>query len=576
MTRYFPILALFLLIAFHLSLISKTFSIDSDGNFRAASAGYGDIPFHMTQVSKFAFQNNIDFNEPIFDGERMRYAFGINLISGLILRFSNNWLIAMHSTAMGFMTAGVILTFLSYRLFLKSMSAALVAVVIFLLGSGFGTSYLIEDYSQNSVVGSGNFFEYIIDHTASTVTKWNAVYPEQNIGWGAPLSLVFLHQRAFFLGFFMFSLFWYLLWHWIRNPLNIPLSIFLGIVVGLSPLSHYHSFVAMSAVLTVVALYAVIRRKKHFITRLAFIGTIILVFATPQILYLVEGKNNLTLAQNSFIQFRLGWMSQPTTGSIQFDPNNPSTFSQILSFVNFLWINFGVVLPMFLISLVVFIKSKKFRERFSSISILATSALVLFLLVQLIRFQPWDYDDNKILVYFQFFAAPVIVAFFMWISTYGKKVGVFLLATFTVVAIHSGIVDQIPRLAVATEDTPVIFNKDAILLADFIRNYIPDDKKIITTSTHLNPVASLAGRSVYVGYPGWLWTRGINYSLREQQLKEFYSDPKSSMNLPYFKEAQYVLLDPTAIYDWKASMETFNEQFNKIFSNDSYSFYKLR
>mgnify|MGYP003351322116 CR=1 FL=1 len=50
---------------------------------------------------------------------------------------------------------------------------------------------------------------------------------------------------------------------------------------------------------------------------------------------------------------------------------------------------------------------------------------------------------------------------------------------------------------------------------------IPDDKKIITSSTHLNPVSSLAGRPVFVGYPGWLWTRGISYADREEHLKDF-------------------------------------------------------
>lgn len=577
MTKYFPILVLFVLIAFHLNLINKTFSQDRQGNFRAASAGYGDIPFHMTQISKFAFQNAINFNEPIYDGEKLRYPFAINLISGLILRYTNNWPIAMHLPAMGFMVAGIILTFFAYRSFLKSQTGAVIAIIIFLLGSGFGTNYLLKNYSQSSAKLSGGFFEYIVATTASTATKWDAVYPDQNIAWGSPLSLVFLHQRTFFLGFFMFSLFWYLLWYWIRTPGSIKTPIFLGLIVGLTPFSHYHSFIAMLVVLTVIGFYEIfLKRKIKLLSQLLFMGLIILVLAIPQILYFVEGKNNLTFSQDSFIQFRLGWMSQPTIGSILFNPNSSSSLSHFLSFVNFLWINFGVVLPMFLISLIVAIKSKNFRKRFNPILILSTSAIVLFLLVQIIRFQPWDYDNNKILIYFQFFAAPVIVAFFIWISAYRKKVGVILLTVFTIIAVHSGIVDQIPRFAVKTENTPVIFNEDAILLSDFIRNYTPENTKIITSSTHLNPVASLVGRPVYVGYPGWLWTRGIDYVQREQSLRGFYANPFFISNNPYLLDAEYVLLDPSAIYDWKASKEKFDAQFTRIFSNNSYSLYKIR
>lgn len=576
MTKYFPILALFVLVAFYWSLINKTFSQDSQGNFRAASAGYGDIPFHMTQVSKFAFQKNIDFVEPIYDGERLRYAFGINFISGQILRYTLNWPLAMHLPAMGFMVAGILLTFFAYRSFLKSPVGAVTAIIIFLLGSGFGTSYLTRDYSQNWASETESFFDYLVETTASTVTKWDAVYPDQNIAWGAPLSLVFLHQRAFFLGFFMFSLFWYLLLRFLKNPSSWRLPIFLGLVAGLTPLAHYHSFIAMMVVLAVVFVHGIITRKIDFVRRLVFAGLLIFVLATPQILYLAKGKNQLIFSPDSFIEFRLGWMSQPTIGSIQFGSGGSAIFGQTAPFLNFLWINFGVVLPMFLFTIIIFLKSGRFRERFGGAQVLFLAAIVLFLSVQLVKFQPWDYDNNKVLVYFQFFAAPVIVAFFMWISIYRKHAGWILLAAFTVVAIHSGIVDQIPRLAVATSNTPIIFNKDAIMLADFIKDSIPQDKKIITTSTHLNPVASLAGRPVYVGYPGWLWTRGIDYAQREQRVREFYADPKSNKSRPYFNEAQYVLLDPIAIYEWRASVETFDEQFDRIFTNGSYSLYKLR
>ena len=84
-----------IVILFHSFMILKTFAVDSQGNMRSSYAGYGDIPFHMTQVSKFAFEKMMNFNEPIFDGERMRYAFFINFFSGLILRSTSNWVLAM-------------------------------------------------------------------------------------------------------------------------------------------------------------------------------------------------------------------------------------------------------------------------------------------------------------------------------------------------------------------------------------------------------------------------------------------------------------------------------------------------
>ena len=569
-------LILALVIAFHLFLISKTYTIDSLGNMRTASTGYGDIPFHMTQVSKFALQSHIDFNEPIFDGEKLRYAFLINAISGLILRFWGNWYVAMQLPVMGFMTAATVLTFLLYRKFLKSNWGAVVAVVIFLLGAGFGANWHFRNYLASSTSYNGGFIQYLVDNTASTIIRWDAVYPEQNITWGAPLSLVFLHQRAFFLGFFMFSLFCYLFQKWQSKPNSKTLTIFLAMIVGLGPLGHYHSYIAMCTVIAFVGLFTILRRNFFFFRRLMILGLIIMLLSIPQIIYLVQGKESVIFGHDSFIKFRFGWMTEPTIGSIKFNPDGGLVSGIIFPFFNFLWLNFGVILPIFVIAGFSALWSFNFRRKFEQVLFLFAVGICLFVLVQLFRFQPWDFDNNKILVYYQFFAAPVFVAFFLWILEHRKVLGLFLFAIFTILAIYSGIIDEIPRFMVPFDRLPVIFGTDAIATAEYIKDNISQDERIITTSTHLNPVSSLAGRPVLVGYPGWLWTKGINYAAREQSLREFYTNPLSISDNSYIRNAEYVLLDPTAIYDWKTTKEKFDTQFTRIFSNTSYSLYKMR
>ncbi len=571
MRKIWPLFLLSLIIFFHLFLLYKTFVVDSAGNIRTASAGYGDIPFHMTQVSKFAFGQPLDFNEPIFDGERLRYPFFVNLLSGLLLRFDADWFFAMQAVAMTCVAGGIFLTFLFYKSILKSSFASVVAIVIFLLGSGFGSLHVISQSNASSV---GEFVQYTVEATTSTITRWDAVYPEQNIGWGAPLSLVFLHQRSFLLGFFMFSLFLFVFQKWRNNQSNFKLTILLGLVVGLTPLSHYHSFVAMSVVLVLFAIFTFFQKGRGVFSNFFVLGLSAAIFALPQIFYLVQGKNGILSSDNSFIQFRLGWMSAPTIGSVAYKAGG-SFFENVLAYFNFIFVNFGVVLPVFLLATFFFLKSFGKRAR-SDLVFWSICGLFLFLLVQIIRFQPWDYDNNKILVYFQYFAAVVIVAFFGEISKYRKRLGYFLLAAFVALAIHSGIIDQIPRLLTPVDNLPVIFNKDSVAIADYIRNAnMPQNEKILTTSSHLNLVNSLAGRPAVVGYPGWLWTRGIDYSEREKNLKQFFKDPQIYNNIPYLYNARYALLDPSAVYDWDASLAVFDAQFVLLIRHGDFSLYKL-
>lgn len=543
---------------------------------RAASAGYGDIPFHMTEVSKFAFEKKFDFNEPIFNGERMRYSFLINLISGVLLHFSQRWYMAMQLPAMIFMTLATVFTFVIYKKFLKSSWAAVIAVVVFLFGAGFGANWHIQNYLANYANHSlGGFINYLVNNTASTITKYDAVFPQQNITWGAPLSLVFLHQRSFFFGIFNFALFVYVLEKWLKSPKNNAWTIMLGILVGVSPLGHFHTFIAMGLTLLVTGTAAIIQKNLQLIKRLALLAVIIFLMSIPQIIYLVAG-NTSAITQGSFLKFRFGWMVEPTIGSIKFDAHSGLFGGSILPFFNFLLLNFGVILPIFVMGgILIAFGRRSFKQQFNDISWWWFCGAAMFLAVQLIRFQPWDYDNNKILVYFQFFAAPVFVAFFVWILKNRKILGSILFFIFLTLATYSGFIDQIPRFLVPFDKLPIIFDTDAIAASNFVKNNIAEGQNIITSSTHLNPVSSLAGRPVLVGYPGWLWTRGISYGKREQDLKLFYSDPVSWKFIADSYEGKYAVIDPAAMVDWHAARGTFDDNFMLVYQNSKYKIYKL-
>src|SRR3989344_9609471 len=444
---------------------------------------------------------------------------------------------------------------------------------VFLFGSGFGGYFLV----QNQLIAANRtpvaFSQYLVDKSVSTISRWDAKFPEQNIDWGAPLSLVLLHQRAFILGFFCFSLFWYLFNKWRSMPKKKMFLVATGVVVGITPLAHYHSFVVMLVVLLSFGIWGLIRRNYDFVKKLVVICAVAGIIALPQIIYLVQGKHGLTLGNQPFIKVRLGWMVEPTIGSIQFNPAKGLFAGQILPYINFLWINFGLILPVFLLVTITTAISDKFRKIFPNAAILAAIGLVLFLLNQLVRFQPWDYDNNKILVYFQFFAAPLVVALFIWISRTSKVIGYCALAVFIFVVTFTGVLDEIPRLLVPTEQMPVIFGNDAIAMGEFIKNNVAQNEKIVTTSTHLNPVSSLAGMPALVGYPGWLWTRGISYGDRERNLQAFYQNPEQFRNILKLYNAKYILIDPTAIYDWKANTAEFDATYKLLFRKGQYSLY---
>lgn len=562
-------------ILFHLFLISKTLRIDNYGSIRTAFAGYGDIPFHMTQVSKFAF-GSMDLNEPIFTGDRIRYSFVINFFSGILLRISHSWVFSFHFPAMVFATFGIIFTFLFYKKMLKAKWMAGLALILFFLGSGLGAYSYVKDNFFGGNLSIKEFSQYLTDHNISTINKLDAKYPQQNVVWGAPLSLVFLHQRSFFGGFFVVALLAYLLSR-TKALEKRKTIVFSAVLFGALPLIHYHSFLVVFIVLVLMGARFFLKKNQKLFKRTVLIILFGFIIALPQIIYLTAGKNNIVFSgAGSFINFRLGWMAEPTIGSVQYPATGltVSVIEKVEAYSKFLWVNFGVVLPLFLVAFLVLFLFRKKKEN-SDILFLAITAGLLFLFVQTVRVQPWDYDSNKILVYFQFFAAPVIVWLFNLMIEKNKAIGIVATISLFSLSIFSGVADLTPRFLVKEENMPVIFDNGAVQLADFVKSNIKEGDLILTSSTHLNPVSSLAGRPVLVGYPGWLWTKGIDYSEREFAAKTFYRNPAENKNIFDSFDFKYVLLDNQAVNDWGARKSVFDARFLKVFESGNYALYKL-
>jgi hypothetical protein len=467
-----------------------------------------------------------------------------------------------------FAAGSILFTFLIYKKLLRKEWAALLAVLVFFLGSGFGAYTFITD----QLIGHSwsEFTNFLVDNNISTVTRWDAQYPQQNIAWGAPLTVGLLHQRAFFLGYFLFSLFFYLL---LRFQETKDKKIFYALIgiLGLSPLAHYHSFLAMGFTAVLFAAFHWYRNDKELFKKILLILIFAAILSIPEVLYLVIGKDNIVSGSNSFIQPRIGWMADASIGSVKYPSENPSLYQQSVAYKKFLWINFGVILPLFVVA--AFWGLRK-RIKYEKLKIFILGGILFFLLVQLFKFQPWDYDNNKLLVYFQFFAAPVLIFLFMYLMQFRKKIGAILLGIFFFLAIHSGVVDVIPRFLVPVDRIPTVFETDAIDMATFIRQNVPENAQIMTGSTHLNLVSSLAGRPALVGYPGWLWTKGIDYGPRERDLKTFYTNPNRSDILRKY-EVKYILLDPQTIHDWGARTSAFDARFRRMYGGERFVLYKV-
>ena len=67
-----------------------------------------------------------------------------------------------------------------------------------------------------------------------------------------------------------------------------------------------------------------------------------------------------------------------------------------------------------------------------------------------------------------------------------------------------------------------IISTDEIALGNFVAKNTPPDAVIVTSDWVTNPVTIIGGRSIILGYPGWIFNYGFPYQEREQDLEVIY------------------------------------------------------
>src|SRR6267378_6234811 len=125
-----------------------------DGIYTGVLNNYGDLPFHLSVITRFAWGQNFPPEDPTFAGVRFTYPFITDFISAIFVRagaslrdsmFIENWIL-------GVALVGVLHRF--GQQLLRNRTAAILTPVLVVLNGGFGWGLLFDDVKKT---GKGVF-----------------------------------------------------------------------------------------------------------------------------------------------------------------------------------------------------------------------------------------------------------------------------------------------------------------------------------------------------------------------------------------------------------------------------------
>jgi hypothetical protein len=520
-TLFYLVVTVVLWLAFQRAMIELP-----EGIYTGVLNNFGDLPFHLSVITSFAFGNNWPPEDPTYAGVRFTYPFLTDFVSAIFVRcgaslrqsmFIENFVVALAFVGLLERWAFVMV---------RDRLAAVLTPVLVLLNGGLGWVLLWKASSGNQQ----NFTD-ILNSLPPSLT----VIPDTTWRWGNALSALLIPQRGFLLGLPLAVIIFTQWWlagekpsalgkgeqgkrgkgGWEKRekkgskrkskseapstrlaPLpGFPISpsvrrmIAAGIVAGLLPLVHAHSFVVVMAVGSFIALL-----QRRWLPWLAFF-LVASIVALPQMWW---STHHSAVNAAKFFEWQYGW-DRGKEDAIWF------------------WFkNSGIFIPLTIAALFWRDKTGPLAPRKLLLFLLPFS--LCFVVPNVLKMAPWIWDNIKVLFYWWLASAPLVALLLARLWKQGPVKRVIAVLLFGCVT-AAGAWD-VAGIVLRTTNYQ-IFNADGIAFAESIKQGTAPRALVMHAPVHNHPVF-LTGRRSLMGYPGHIWTHGLEFAERESEIRRVY------------------------------------------------------
>jgi len=544
-------------------VFSRAVIQDETGVSTGLLNNFGDLPFHLSVITSFAFGNNFPPEDPTYAGVRFTYPFISDFVSAIFVKcgadlrqsmFIENFILGMSFVGLVHRWALVML---------RDKLAAIITPLIVLLNGGMGWVLLFQKAGANE----GGLYGVLMDLPPSFT-----VIPETTWRWGNAISALLVPQRGFLMGLplavIAFTQWWIAtdktrppaitdtrkksrpvnkpknVWSeepQTRLPLTTRRMIAAGVAAGLLPLVHAHSFVVVMAMAGCLALIQI--RWREWI---AFF-IVASVIAIPQLLW---STMHSAVDAGSFFAWEVGW---------DHGRENPVFF----------WLrNTGVFIPLIFAAVLMKIDAYVVPRRLLLFYLPFT---LCFIVPNFVKMAPWIWDNIKVLYYWWLASAPVVALLLARLWRQGRIRRVIALLLFVCVTLAGALdVAGITLRSIKYQ----VFDAAGLQFAELVKEQTAPRALIVHAPVHNTPIF-LTGRRSLMGYPGHIWTHGLEFLRREGEIKRMYLGAPDAEQLMRNYGVDYLVIGPHEKIVTPFN-ENFLSRFEKVGEVGDYRLYKIR
>ena len=558
----------------------------TDGALHVGQSTYGDLNLHLaiaTSLRDAAFPAEYS----ILPGELLAYPFLADSLSTSFLLFGMSLRAAVVMPGILMMA----LTFSGYLILAEriaaSRGAAIIAALVFFVNGGLGFFYLFD--MLGATMG-----EQGIDQLRSASGLWARIqnvltgwyqspsnhqeFGTYNLRMSNVICDMMVPQRTTLAGWTALLPCLYLLYDsfgenaqkrlgltlrrgkdgptavYLKRRTNARAVALLGVMAGALPMINTHCFLALGMLSAGWMAYDLIRsrdRLREALAPWALYGVIAAALALPQ---LMTWTFRQATGSDHFLRLWFNWVNNPGRSGLR---------------DGYLWFYLkNIGLPFVLLMFALFERNVKWR-------FLAAGAFVIFGLAEFVCFQPNEYDNYKLFCVWSMIVSIIVAEYAVKIWRAMKP----FRARFAAAALAAVLCFTSGTLSIAAECASdyVMFMPEDVELAAYIEENTARDDVILTWKQHINPVSSLAGRTIVCGPDEWLYYHGFNTYERTSDIRRFYRDPVGNMDVLEKYGVDYILIGAYEENDCGADTRVFDTLFERVYQSGAlkYALYRV-
>ena len=192
-----------------------------------------------------------------------------------------------------------------------------------------------------------------------------------------------------------------------------------------------------------------------------------------------------------------------------------------------------------------------------------------FIIPNVMTLAPWVWDNIKVLFYWWLASAPLVALLLARLWQAGpaqRALSVALLVCLT----FAGALDV--ASIVTGSDAIQVFDHDGVEFAELIKQQTPPRALVIHAPVHNTPVF-LTGRRSLMGYPGHIWTHGLEFAKRDAEIRRIYAGAPDAAKLLQDYGVDYAVVGP--LERGLSVNEAFFARFQKVGQVGEYRLYKI-